>query len=70
MSTWHSEESLSEALWFLLFNAFPDDAYSDECRSAVAITIGSWVWAREVRAAFTDPGAFSARVLASEEGPA
>lgn len=41
MSTWHDKESLSEALWFLLFCTDPDDAYFDGCRAAVGITIGS-----------------------------
>src|SRR5437016_766034 len=27
MSTWHSKEPLSEALWFFLFCTFPDEAY-------------------------------------------
>jgi hypothetical protein len=67
MSTWHDKEPLSEALWFLLFCTFPDDAYAGGCRAAVGITIGPKEWADEVRAALSSPGEFSSRVLASEE---
>lgn len=67
MSTWHSKEPLSEALWFLLYCTFPDDTFFDGCRAAVGITIGSKEWADEVRAALASPKEFSSRVLASEE---
>lgn len=67
MSTWHSKEPLSKALWFLLSCTFPDDAYFDGCRATVGITIGSKEWADEVRAALASPEELSSRELASEE---
>ena len=70
MTTSHAEESLTEALWFLLNVAWPDPAFEDGCGSSVGIAIASGQWAAEIRAAFSDPSAFSARVLTSEEGPA
>jgi hypothetical protein len=66
ISTWHSDESLADVLWYVLFNAFPDAAYSDACRSTVAIAIGAPPWAEEARSAFLDPAAFSARLLGEE----
>jgi hypothetical protein len=66
ISTWHSDESLADALWYVLFNSFPDAAYSDACRATVAIAIGAPQWAEEARAAFLDPKAFSARLLGEE----
>jgi hypothetical protein len=54
MSTWHADEPLAEAVWFALFNAYPDDAFFDGCASTIGITIGSAEWAREVRAAFEE----------------
>jgi hypothetical protein len=63
----HAGEPLSEAVWFLLNCASPDDAYFDGCRAAVGVSIGSPTWAAELRAAFTDPSGFSAGVLAAEE---
>lgn len=62
MTTWHSEESLADATWFLLFTAHPDDAYSSTCTSSVAITVGASARADEIRRAFQDPYAFSAEV--------
>jgi hypothetical protein len=70
ISTWHSDEPLSEALWFMLFNADPDPAYFEGCRAGVGITIGSPAWAAEVREAFSDSGSFSKRVLSKEKGQA
>jgi hypothetical protein len=70
MSTWHRDEPLSDALWFLLFNAYPDDAYFDGCRAGVVITLGSPTWAAEVRVALSDSAAFSKRVLSKEKGQA
>jgi hypothetical protein len=63
MTTWHNNEPLFEAIWFALFVACPDDAFVDECRSVVGMSVGSAAWAAEVRAAFAAPGEFSARVL-------
>ena len=66
MSTWHKDEPLSEAIWFALFNAYPDDAFFSDCQSAIGISIGSSEWAGEIREAMVDPRKFNARVLASE----
>jgi hypothetical protein len=54
MSTWHADEALAEAIWFALFNAFPDDAFFDQCRSTLGITIGASKWGAEVRRAFEE----------------
>jgi hypothetical protein len=40
LTTWHSKDTLDEALWFALCSAFPDDKYKDMCRSILAMTIG------------------------------
>jgi len=64
MTTWHSNEPLSEAIWFALFSAWPDDAFADGCRSVVGVSVGSPAWAAELRAAFAAPREFSAGVLA------
>jgi len=63
MSTWHDNEPLSEAIWFMLFNTYPDEAFFDECRSAVGISIGSSEWAGEIRTAMAYPREFSDRVV-------
>jgi len=65
MTAWHKEERLDEALWFAMFNTYPDPELFDSCRSMIGISIGSKVWATEIRAAMADPRAFSARVVDS-----
>ncbi|MBC8112775.1 MAG: hypothetical protein H7062_00190 [Candidatus Saccharimonas sp.] len=66
-SSWHSQEPLSEAMWFALFAARPDDAYSDGCRVVVGVSLGSSEWSAEIRTAFTAPAEFSDRVLAAKD---
>jgi hypothetical protein len=41
MTTWHANESLAEAIWFVLFNSYPDRAYESGCDSTLGIAIGS-----------------------------
>jgi hypothetical protein len=66
MTTWHSDESLEEAILYVLFNSAPDDAYWEGCNSTLGVAIGSTSWAAEIRAAFADPRAFSARLPGSK----
>jgi hypothetical protein len=53
MTTWHSDDSLDEALYFFLRNAWPDDGYSED-GSALAITVGSGEWAAQVERRLRD----------------
>jgi hypothetical protein len=46
-----------------MFNSYPDPELFDSCRSMLGISIGSKEWATEIRAAMSDPRAFSARVV-------
>jgi len=63
MTTWHGKDPLSQAIWFALFAAWPDDTFADGCRSVVGVSVGSRAWAAEMRAAFAGPGEFSTQVL-------
>jgi len=67
MTTWHHDEPLSEAIWFLLHCSCPAENYFDECRSALAISVGSSECAVEIREALSDPRKFTDDVLASEK---
>ncbi len=49
MTTWHSGETLDEALWFFAFTAFPDSRYEGTCTSALAISIGNTTWEQLIR---------------------
>ena len=63
MTTWHTDEPLSETIGFALFTAWPQDTFTEGCRSVVGVTVGSRAWAAELREAFAFPGEFRARVL-------
>jgi hypothetical protein len=65
MTTWHEDESLTEALWFVLAATTPDDVHVDAGGATVGVSIGSSAWADEMRDAFARPSAFvAARVKA------
>jgi hypothetical protein len=54
MTTWHTQESLDEALWFFVSDTHPDDEYSSTCGCGVAISIGNTAWAEHIRTRLTD----------------
>ena len=54
MTTWHSHDSLDEARWFFVFNAYPDDGYWDNSRSGLAISVGCPEWDEHIRKRLTD----------------
>ena len=56
MTTWHEDESLAEALGFVLAAAIPDDGFIDDCGATLGVAIGSAEWANEIRDAFSRPG--------------
>jgi hypothetical protein len=50
MTTGHERDSLIEALWFFVFNAFPADKYLDECKAGLAISCGNPAWDQQITA--------------------
>jgi hypothetical protein len=54
MTTWHEDESISEAVWFSRRCALPDRTLFDDCGSTLVLVIGSAAWADEARSAFRD----------------
>ena len=63
MTTWHAKESLDDALWFFLRSSWPDDAYFETTRAALAITVGSADWASYVESRMRDVPALAHDVL-------
>ena len=49
MTTWHSNESLPEALWFFANCAWPDEAFKANCTDWVAFSVANEAWAQEIR---------------------
>jgi len=70
MTTWHEDESLSEALWHVLNVSWPDSAFEHDCTSTLAISMGNADWATEIHSAFNDPSSFTTRILNSNGGAA
>jgi hypothetical protein len=48
MTSWHNHETLLEALWFFVFNSFPDDKYLNSCKAGIAISCGSSNWDNQI----------------------
>ena len=48
MTTWHDDETLEEALWFAVNSAFPAGAYTETCKTLVAVAVGSEDWGSEI----------------------
>src|ERR1700681_2388283 len=63
MTTWHSEDSLDDALWFFVYSAYPDDGYLDTCRSALALTVGHPEWDEHIRKRLADLDTFNRDVV-------
>jgi hypothetical protein len=49
MTTWHSDESLEDALSFFLHSAFPDEAYEKTCLDWIIAPIGPPDWEQSIR---------------------
>jgi hypothetical protein len=51
MTTWHSKESLSEALWFFANCAEPDDGFEADCTDWIALCFSNDSWGKQIRRA-------------------
>jgi len=49
MTTWHSDETLIEALWFFIHSAFPTQCFVTSCTDWVIAPIGNHDWELEIR---------------------
>jgi hypothetical protein len=63
MTTWHSNESLEEAIWYFLNVTWPDKEFEETFRASLGLTVGSTEWASKVKTALLDPRAFSTMVF-------
>jgi hypothetical protein len=67
MTTWHENDPLDDALWFFLGSTWPDDGYADDCKAAIAITIGLRRDLQErIDFALGNPRQFSTQMLAND----
>lgn len=49
LTTWHSNESLREALWFFVNCAFPAADYQETCTDSIAVSVGNEEWTKKIR---------------------
>ncbi len=63
MTSWHSSEPFEDALWYFLHATIPSEAYADECKCWVLVSIGNHAFKTEIREAFQDPEEFMKKVL-------
>jgi hypothetical protein len=56
MTTWHSKESLSEALWFFANCVEPDVGFEADCKDWVALSAKNESWAQQIHANLIDDG--------------
>jgi hypothetical protein len=67
MSTWHKDEPLSDALYFCLVNAFPDeDEFPNSDDSAVVLAVEQ-PWVAEVRGLVADQDELAKLWVAEDE---
>ncbi len=55
MTTWHQDETLTDALWFFLNAAYPDESFEATFKSRLAISVGNHEWAREIQTQLGSP---------------
>lgn len=49
MTTWHDDEPLEEAIWFLLYAANPVEEYLPTCQASIIVSVGNADWDRQIR---------------------
>lgn len=58
MTTWHTEDSLDEFIYFCLLHTTPTSKYQPQCNSVVAIVINRETAADRISEVFRDPAGF------------
>ena len=53
-TTWHSDETLEEALWYFANVAYPDDSFERDCRDWVALAVANDAWEEGIRTELID----------------
>ena len=67
MTTWHNDESLDEALWFMLYSAYPDDSLAETCGVDLAVSVANDDWASQIHRRLSKLRQLNEDVLSEEE---
>jgi hypothetical protein len=68
MTTWHNDESLDDALWFMLEVAYPDETYENSCGSSLVVSVANPEWDIHLRERLMNLQKFYKDVLKEEKG--
>lgn len=63
MTTWHSDDSFDDALWYGLFTAFASANYYDQCGVTLVLSIGAHGYREDLRRALDDVEGFHDRMV-------
>ncbi len=66
ITTQHNDESLDEALWFLLNVAFAAEEYEKDCGAELIIVVANSEWTSQVRARLLNQDALSRDVVGED----
>lgn len=58
MTTWHTDETLDQVLWFALRLAHPDELYAPSCHAAIFVSVASPVWDEHIQRRLANVQAF------------
>jgi len=67
MSTWHADESLADALYFSLTDAWPDEDESPDAGEAAIVLAVEEPWIAEVRRLVADQDELARLVLTEKK---
>lgn len=67
MTSWHHDESLDDALWFMLFSAYPDGAFADTCGVDLAVSVGSDEWDAHIQRRLSNIKLFNEEMLSKDD---
>jgi len=67
MTTWHNDESLDEALWYMLHVAYPDDSLAETCGVDLAVTVANDDWDLRIQSRLANLSQLNQDVLAEDK---
>ena len=66
MTTWHTDESLDEALWYMLNSAYPEEVFAQTCRVDLAVSVANDQWAAHIQRRLSNVSQLNEDVLSEE----
>ena len=63
MTTWHTNDSLDEALWFAINVAYPDDEFAESCGSTLVVSVANEEWNAHLQKRLADLQKFNEELV-------